>query len=278
MAIPKLNLVGRRFGPLTVLESAGNNTLGRRDSRWQCRCDCGQVRVLTSGTLWYYWASRTTCSCQRYRSARRLQIPGSYRRVSDLTGLRFGRLVAVEFLGLLPTGPRNHLRVTWRCQCDCGNEKAVPTTLLGLHTNSCGCLRREVTAAAGHSRVRHGHAGPGRETPEYRAWIGMKQRCFYNHVGNYPNYRKYGARGIRICQQWLDSFEVFLHDVGLKPSRNHSLDRIDVNGHYEPSNVRWATTLQQAQNRRSCTCPHCEYHRALNVVQPMTTTGSTPVN
>ena len=94
-------------------------------------------------------------------------------------------------------------------------------------------------------KPKHGHRGGGKSV-EYSAWDKMKQRC-YNP--NYKNYKYYGARGIRVCDRWLNSFEAFLEDMGKRPSENHSLDRYpNKYGNYEPSNCRWATIIQQANN------------------------------
>lgn len=92
-------------------------------------------------------------------------------------------------------------------------------------------------------RERHGM----NKTPEHRAWVHMKQRCMNPNKREYPHY---GGRGIRVCDRWLNSFLAFLADVGPRPSEKHSLDRIDVNGHYEPGNVRWATHQEQIENTR----------------------------
>ncbi len=84
-----------------------------------------------------------------------------------------------------------------------------------------------------------------RWTPEYQAWLGMKQRCT-NHKKR--EYKNYGGRGIKVCQDWLNSFQSFFDHIGLRPTEKHSIDRIDVNGNYEPGNIRWATQQEQIDN------------------------------
>lgn len=88
----------------------------------------------------------------------------------------------------------------------------------------------------------------GRGTAEFQAWAGMVSRCSNPNGGDYPNY---GGRGIRVCKEWQDSYLAFLGHVGRKPSPQHSLDRIDNDGNYEPGNVRWATRAEQNLNRRN---------------------------
>ncbi|MES2958113.1 MAG: hypothetical protein V4792_07990 [Pseudomonadota bacterium] len=111
---------------------------------------------------------------------------------------------------------------------------------------SCGCYRKERMFTA---RLTHGNArGIKGGSPEYVAWQRMKQRCYYPGERQFANY---GGRGITVCPEWRESFLAFLADVGKRPSAKHSLDRIDTSGHYEPSNVRWATHREQSLNKRN---------------------------
>ena len=161
----------------------------------------------------------------------------------SLSNKRFGRLLVIG---------RDLSRVTkgsfrfWRCLCDCGKYASVERAhLTSGDTQSCGCLKQELEPlVAVRYRKTHGASTP---TPEYRAWSGMKGRCYRQSSSNYLDY---GGRGIKVCDNWLNSFENFLRDVGLRPSAHHSLDRINVNGDYSPDNFRWASKTEQSNNRR----------------------------
>lgn len=162
-------------------------------------------------------------------------------RVIDLTGKRFGCLTVIRRDGsAMPGGRKGNAK--WLCLCDCGQERSVVGSKLqrGEH-QSCGCKRRRHISVALTS---HGMT----QTPTYNSWSGMVQRCTNR---NHPRYRRYGGRGIKVCERWM-TFENFLKDMGTKPE-NKTLDRIDNSKGYTMSNCRWASPRQQANNTCSNT-------------------------
>jgi hypothetical protein len=148
----------------------------------------------------------------------------------DITGHRFGRLVAISHISFQG----------WLCRCDCGNETIVQgPNLRNGNSKSCGCLRVELAISRA---TKHGHA---KKTATYSSWQAMIKRCTNPNTWSWKHY---GGRGITVCDRWRYSFENFLADMGEKPE-GLTLDRINNELGYSPENCRWATPAEQFRNR-----------------------------
>ncbi len=154
----------------------------------------------------------------------------------NLTGHRYGKLTVKEYAG---RNKFNH--PLWKCICDCGKECVSNAySMRNGGTRSCGCGIAEVTI---RMNTTHGSTG----TPLYIRWMGIKNRCYCE---NHESYKHYGGRGIKMCDEWKESFEAFRFDMGAGFNPSLEIDRIDVNGDYCKENCRWVTRKVQARNQR----------------------------
>jgi len=207
------DLIGQRFGKLTVVRRIDNSEYGQ--ARWECLCDCGNTCNATSSILRAKRGGKTSCGCAAF---------------FDLTGKRFGMLVVIERAPYTQKG-----KVVWHCLCDCGNETfSTSANLRGGLSASCGCVRIK-------------HMGKG--TLLYRTWAGMKTRC-YNQ--EYQGWHRYGGRGITVCDEWKNDFASF-RDWSLSHGYKEglSIDRVNNDGNYCPENCEWVTISENSKRMQA---------------------------
>lgn len=185
-------------------------------------------------------------------------IPKKTSTFNDLTGKVFGQVTVIEYVGArvgcLNPARKNKPRLIqcWKCLCVCGKTKVIAADDI-LHRKgkgikcdlSCGCIGRSIS---GMSNRKHGHLANNERPSEYMIWINIKRRCLDPKNRQWPSY---GGRGITLCQEWINSFEAFIDDMGRRPSLKHSIDRKDNDKGYFKDNCRWATQKEQCRNKRN---------------------------
>ena len=222
------DLTGQRFGKLMVVSRADDyiKPNGNKIIQWRCVCDCGN-EVVVRGE---YLRSGDTKSCGCLTS-------------ENLVGMKFGRLTVMD-----RESPKSKkAKGLWVCKCECGNVIKVNTSdLKSGNTTSCGCKRKETLRQL---RTKHGESN----TRLYNVWSDMKKRCYNTKNVDYKNY---GGRGISVCDEWMD-FQNF-YDWAIAngydetaPRGQCTIDRINVDGNYEPENCRWVDRYIQMNNKRN---------------------------
>lgn len=214
--------IGDRFARLRLIRRIGTR---HKCPLWIVLCDCGSEAEVLSRH--FRTGATRSCGC--------LQQESRSKRAADLSGQTFYMLTAIR-----PTDKRNSSKdVIWLCRCECGAHKQVSSAnLKSGHVKTCGA----------HAKVLNGTRTHGMtDSDEYRIWCGIIQRCTNKSV---TSWRNYGGRGISICDRWRNSFKAFFEDMGHRPSKSHSIDRIDNDKGYEPTNCRWGTPQEQATNKR----------------------------
>ena len=222
------DLTGQVFGRLTAIRLYGKNIHGK--TMWECKCECGKTVVVQSYLLTAGMTRSCGCLAHEVRVAAGKRIAGkSQGRFKDLTGKVFGYLTVLERGENSKAGSAR-----WKCRCICGRETLVVSAKLNNgKTISCGCMGLKHATEA---KLKHGDALFRKKNRLYEIWAAMKRRCYNPHCDAYPYY---GDKGVKVCPEWMEyeSFRKWALANGY--ADDLSIDRIDSNSDYEPSNCQW---------------------------------------
>ena len=234
----KINdLTGQKFGRLTVIKLHGLDK--RHKTLWECKCDCGSEKiVIVSNSNLRHW-KLPSCGCW----AKEIEIEN---KKKERIGKTYNELTIIDYAYTKDDG------TYWKCRCSCGKEIITQYSRLPSgQIKSCGCSSYKERS----QKIRNGEIKPPNlkhgdsNSRLYRIYQGMKERCYNKNV---KDYKHYGARGIKICEEWLDSYASFKEwSLSNGYQDNLTIDRADVNADYCPENCRWANIIQQNNNKRT---------------------------
>lgn len=236
------DITGQRFGYLVAIRNTGRRKYRKNGVSdgflWEFQCDCGKLCEATATLV--KSGLKKSCGCKHY------EMVSEKLKSEDLTGQRFGRLTVIRWLPVSERGKGNSR--PWLCKCDCGNfTQSTGNALKNGNKISCGCLHAEYSKSRKLTHVTHNSS----HTKLYHVWMTMKDRCLNP---NSKSYKRYGARGITICNEWLDfdAFKRWALENGYDENADYykcTIERVNNNEGYFPENCIWDDMKVQRRNQ-----------------------------